>query len=205
MKKIILIVACSLSLNCYSQSAEARQLLLDVEKLVQFKKILQDMYEGYKVIHNGYTTIRDISSGNFNLHKNFLDALMDVSPAVRNYKRVPDIINYQLQIVRIYRAAFSRFKEDRNFTPKEIQYMGKVYNNLFSETLKNLDELVMIIEAGKLRMSDDERLKAIDRIYASMEDQFFFLQSFNTSTSYLSLQRQNEKTNIEMSKRIYGF
>jgi hypothetical protein len=205
MKKIILIVACFLSLNCYSQSDEAKQLLLDVEKLMQFKKILQDMYDGYKIIHGGYTKIRDISSGNFSLHKSFLDALMDISPSVRNYRRIPDIINYQLQIVKLYRAAFNQFKEDRNFTEKEIQYMGKVYTNLFNETLKNLDELVMVITAGKLRMSDDERLKAIDRIYASVEDQFSFLQDFNTSTSYLSLQRQNEKTNIEMSKRIYGF
>jgi DNA repair ATPase RecN len=205
MKKIIMIISCCLSLNVYSQSDEIKQLLLDVEKLMQFKKILKDMYDGYKIIHSGYTTIRDISSGNFKLHKNFLDALMDVSPSVRNYKRIPDIINYQLQIVRLYRGAFNQFKDDHNFTPKEIQYMGKVYTNLFNETLKNLDELAMVITAGKLRMSDDERLKAIDRIYGNVEDQFSFLQDFNTSTSYLSLQRQNEKTNIEMSKRIYGF
>lgn len=205
MKKIIIIISCCLSLNCYSQSDEAKQLLLDVEKLMQFKKILQDMYDGYKIIHKGYTTIRDISSGNFNLHKNFLDLLMEVSPSVRNYKRIPDIIQYQLQIVRLYRAAFNKFKDDRNFTAKEVEYMGKVYSNLFSETLKNLDELAMVITAGKLRMSDDERLKAIDRIYASVEDQFYFLQDFNTSTCYLSIQRQNEKTNVEMSKRIYGF
>ena len=189
-------------MNVYSQSDEAKQLLLDVEKLMQFKKILQDMYDGYKIIHNGYTTIRDISLGNFKIHKNFLDALMDVSPSVRNYKRIPDIINYQLQIVRLYRAAFNQFKEDLNFTPKEIQYIGKVYTNLFNETMKYLDELAMVITAGKLRMSDDERLKAIDKIYAGVEDQFSFLRDFNTSTSYLSMQRQNDKTNVEMSRLL---
>jgi hypothetical protein len=110
-----------------------------------------------------------------------------------------------LQIVRLYRSAFNQFKADNNFTPKEIEYIGKVYHNLFDETVKNLDELAMVITAGKLRMSDDERLKAIDRIYASVEDQFSFLQDFNTSTSYLSLQRQSEKTEVEMSKRLRGF
>src|SRR5260221_9380377 len=205
MKKIFLILFTTISLNSFSQSQEAQQLLLDWEKLTQFKKILQDMKDGYQIIHKGYATIRDISSGNFNLHKDFLDALMEVSPAIKQYKRIADIISYQLLIVKQYKVAFKQFKEDKSFTAQEIDYIGKVYANLFNESVKNLDELAMVITAGKLRMSDDERLQAIDRIYASIEDQFSFLQDFNSSTSYLSLQRQSEQTEIDMSKRILGY
>lgn len=205
MKKILLILLTVVSLNCYSQSQEAQQLLLDWEKLTQFKKILQDMYDGYKIVSKGYTTIRDISSGNFNLHKAFLDGLMDVSPAVKKYKRIADIINYQLQIIKQYKAAFDQFKADKNFTVDEITYMAKVYGNLFNESVKNLDELVMVITAGKLRMSDDERMQAIDKIYASVEDQFSFLKDFNSSTLYLSAQRQSEQTEIDMSRKIHGY
>ncbi len=205
MKIIFLLIFSVISLNGFSQSQEAQQLLLNWEKLTQFKKILQQMYDGYKVLDKGYSTIRDISSGNFHLHQDFLDALMDVSPAVKKYQRISDIIKYQFQIVQLYKSAFNQFKADKSFTPKEIEYIGKVYSNLFHETTKNLDELAMVITTGKLRMSDDERLKAIDRIYASVEDQFSFLQDFTTSTSYLSLQRQREKAEVEMSKRLYGF
>ena len=205
MMKILLILLTAVSLNCYSQSQEAQQLLLDWEKLTQFKKILKDMYAGYRIVHKGYSTIRDISSGNFNLHKTFLDGLMEVSPAVKEYKRIADIINYQLQIVKQYKAAFNQFKADKNFTVDEINYIGKVYINLFDESVKNLDELVMVITAGKLRMSDNERMQAIDKIYESIEDQFSFLKDFNSSTSYLSLQRQSEQTEIDMSKKILGY
>jgi DNA repair ATPase RecN len=205
VRKMILILLSVISMNCFSQTQEAQQLLLDWEKLTQFKKILKDMKDGYQIIHKGYTTIRDISSGNFNLHKNFLDALLDVSPVVKQYKRIADIINYQLQIVKQYKAAFKQFKEDKNFTAQEIEYISKVYANLFNESVKNLDELAMVITAGKLRMSDDERMQAIDRIYSSIEDQFSFLQDFNSSTSYLSLQRQSEQTEIEMSRKILGY
>jgi hypothetical protein len=205
MRKIFLILLTAISLNCFSQTQEAQQLLLDWEKLTQFKKILKDMKDGYQIIHKGYTTIRNISSGNFSLHKDFLDALLDVSPAVKQYKRIADIINYQLLIVKQYKAAFKQFKEDKNFTMQEIDYIGKVYANLFKESIKNLDELAMVITAGKLRMSDDERMQAIDRIYASIEDQFSFLQDFNSSTSYLSLQRQSEQTEIDMSRKILGY
>ena len=206
MKKCLIILSLILNgLACFSQSQEAQQLLLDWEKLTQFKKILQDMKDGYQILHKGYTTIRDISSGNFNLHKDFLDGLMQVSPAVKKYQRITDIINYQLLIVKQCKAAFNQFKEDGSFTVEEINYISKVYSNLFSESVKNLDELVMVITAGKLRMSDDERLQAIDKICASIEDQFSFLQDFNSSTSYLSLQRQSDRIEIDMSKRILGY
>ena len=204
-KYVIIIVMGLMSLQSAAQSQEAQQLLLNWEKLTQFKKILQDMYDGWKVINKGYNTIKDISSGNFSLHKGFLDAMMEVSPVVKRYKRITDIVNYQLLIVKRYKAAFQQFKADDVFTVQEILYMEKVYNNLFNESVKNLDELFMVVTAGQLRMSDDERMRAIDRIYDRIEDQFAFLEDFNSSTGYLSLQRKAEQTEINMSKKIYGY
>lgn len=205
MKKIIVMLAmCSLVFHVNAQSDEAQQLLLNWEKLVQFKKILKNMYDGYKILHKGYTAVKDISEGNFNLHKTFLDGLLQVSPAVRKYKRIADIINYQVRIVKEYKAAFNQFKEDKQFTVEEIDYLGKVYSNLFQESLKNLDELSMVITAGKLRMSDDERLQAIDKIYAFIEDQYSFLKDFNGNTAMLALQRKSEQAEIKMSRRING-
>jgi hypothetical protein len=198
-----MLTACSLT--SFSQTQEAQQLLLDWEKLIQFKAILKDMKDGYQIIHKGYSNIKDISSGNFNLHKTFLDGLMEVSPAVKEYSRIADIINYQIRIVKLYKDAFNHFKADKNFTIDEINYIGKVYINLFNESVKNLDELVMVITAGKLRMSDDERMQAIDKIYSNIEDQFSFLKDFNNSTSYLSLQRQSEQIQIDMSRKILGY
>jgi hypothetical protein len=205
MKKVIVIlVMCGFTFQLKAQSAEIQQLILNVEKLAQFKKILQNMYDGYKILHKGYTAVKDISEGNFNIHKTFLDGLMQVSPAVRKYKRVADIISYQLRIVKEYKAAFNGFKDDKQFTASEIDYVGKVYSNLLKESLKNLDELAMVITAGKLRMSDDERLQAIDRIYLSIEDQYSFLNDFNGNTAMLALQRKSEQVQIELSRRIYG-
>jgi len=133
MKKIIVMLAvCSFGFSAKAQSFEIQQLLLNWEKLTQFKKILQNMYDGYKVLHAGYTTVKDISEGNFNLHKTFLDGLMQVSPGVKKYKRIADIINYQVQIVKEYKAAYNRFKSNQQFSVQEIDYLGrfiKIYLN----------------------------------------------------------------------------
>lgn len=203
-KAIVMIGICVSSFNLNAQSEEIQQLILNWEKLTQFKKILQNMYDAYKILDKGYTAVKDISEGNFNLHKNFLDGLMEVSPAVKKYNRIADIINYQLRISKEYKSALNQFKEDKQFTVQELEYLEKVYANLFKQSLKSLEELSMIITAGKLRMSDDERLQAIDRIYEAAVDQFSFLKEFNNNTALLSLQRKSEQTEIKMSRVING-
>lgn len=205
MKKLIVIlIMCSMSFQLKAQSEEVQQLLLNIEKLSQFRKILKNMKDGYQIIFKGYTAVKDISQGNFNLHKTFLDGLMQVSPAVKKYKRIADIISYQLRIAKEYKLAFNRFKEEKQFTAEEVDYLGKVYGNLFNESLKNLDELAMVITSGKLRMSDDERLQAIDKIYFSVEEQYSFLKEFTNNSNLVSLQRKAERAEIEMSRRLYG-
>lgn len=203
MKKILIALLLS-SQICAGQSQEAKQLMLDVEKLAQLKQMLASMKTGYDILHKGYTAISDISKGNFNLHKDFLDGLLQISPAVRKYKKIADIIDFQLKIVKEYRSAFSEFKTCRQFTSDEIEYMGKVYFNLFNESLKKLEELAMIITAGQLRMTDDERLAAIDKIYNDVFDQYTFLNEFNNSTALLSAQRDNEQREIGLMRKIHG-
>lgn len=188
-----------------AQADEIAQLILNVKKLAQFKQILSDMKKGHQILSTGYNTIRDLSKGNFNLHKTFLDGLMQVSPTVRNYRKVAGIINYQILLVKEYKNAFNRFKQDNNFTQKELDYLGRVYDNLFKLSLNNLDYLTTVITANKLRMSDDERLKAIDDIFTDMQDRLQFLRYFNNNTMVLAVQRAKDKNDISTIRNIYGF
>ena len=205
MKKIIIAISlCICFISSNAQSDEVQQLLLNVEKLAQFKKILKNMKDAYTIIFKGYTAVKDLSQGNFTLHKTFLDGLREVSPAVKKYKRITDIFTYQARILKEYKAAWQQFRDDKQFTSTEIDYLGKVYSNLFNETLKSLEELAMVITSGKLRMSDDERLQAIDRIYENVIDQYSFLNEFNNNTAILSLQRKSEQAEIKMSRIING-
>lgn len=207
MKKCIMImwiILFSFSNPVIAQSTEIQQLLLNVEKLAQLKKILSNMKKGYEIVSNGYNTIKDISKGSFNLHEAFLDGLMQVSPAVRKYKKIVEIISYQTQLVKEYKSAFRRFDASNLFNTNEIRYMDNVYSNLFNKSLQNLDELTMVITAGKLRMSDDERLNAIDRIYIDMGDKLVFLRTFNKENNVLAIQRGREMVDTKVSKKLNG-
>jgi len=205
MRKIVLIVVilCNAG-RLHAQSYELQQLILDVEKLTQFKKILSDMKEGYEILTKGYNAVRDISQGNFNLHKVFLDGLLAVSPTVKNYVKVADIISNQVKLVQEYKAAFTRLQRSGLFNLDEIDYVARVYSRLFDESVDNLSDLVTIVTAGSLRMSDAERLQAIDRIDKAMSEKLFFLRQFNSQTAVLTLQRSKEKQSIQGVQNMYG-
>ena len=209
MKKIIipfLLVLGGLfsGLRTAAQAQELEQLALDIEKLAQFKQILSDLKKGYEILSGGYNTIKNLSEGNFSLHKTFLDGLMSVSPVVKKYKKCADIVEFQLQLIKEYKKTFKRFKQDENFLPDEIDYIGKVYGKLFEESLKNLETLLTVITADKLRMSDDERLTAIDSIYEEMQNKLSFLRYFNNNTTVLALQRAKDKNDVNAVRSTYG-
>jgi len=187
-----------------AQSYEIQQLVLDFSKLTQLKNILSDMYKGYQVLSQGYSSIRDIAQGNFNLHKAFLDGLLLVSPAVRNDYRVSAIIAGQSALVNEYQAAYSRFRRDKHFSPDEILYMGNVYGSLVQKSLNDLDDLINILSAGVLRMSDDERLSAIARLYTASTEKLNFLRQFNSTATVLAAQRAADLNDAGTLSSLYG-
>ncbi|MDJ1503582.1 TerB family tellurite resistance protein [Xanthocytophaga agilis] len=207
MKKLCILLILFLATTTtkvQAQEQEIQQLLLNIGKLAQFKQILKDLKKGYEIIYKGYTTIKGISEGNFKLHQVFLDGLWQVSPEVKKYKRVKDIINYQFLLVKEYKLAYNRFRKDDNFTPEEINYLGSVYEQLFKQSLTHLDELTVVVTANKLRMSDEERLGAIDQIFSHMQDKLLFLREFNKSTTLLAIQRAHQRNNNQTLENLYG-
>jgi ATP phosphoribosyltransferase len=208
MKKIllalILFCSCIFSEKITAQSFDVQQLTLDYQKLTELKDILQDMYKGYQILETGYENIRSIAEGNFNLHKGFLDALLAINPSVKYYQRVTDIINFQTTIISEYKTAFSRFKQDKNFNPDEIAYLGNVYNNLISASANNIMNLTNVLTGNSMRMSDDERLHQIDGIYTNSQDQLIFLRQFNNSTTMLAMQRATDNNDVGTLQNIYG-
>lgn len=199
---VVLLMIFLLKVNGFAQSTEAQQLLLNVEKLSQLKNILRDMKKGYTVISNGYNTVKNISEGNFSIHEVFIDGLMLVSPEVRKYGRVVDIITYQKDLLSEYKAALKRFRSADVFNAAELEYLANVYASLFSQSLDNLDELTMVVTANHLRMNDEERLKAVDRIFGDTSDKLTFLRRFNRETGLLMQQRKAAKADLKGLKGL---
>lgn len=207
MKKLIimlLLVSFTPTTPIKAQYQEAVQLALNIQKLDQLRKILKNMYDAYKILTEGYNKVKNIAEGNFKIHEVFLDGLMKVNPAIKKYSRIADIIDYQIKIVKEYKAAYAHFKRSNKFSPQEIEHIGKVYGQLFDKSLENLEALLMVITASNLRMTDDERIKAVDGIYKDISEQLSFLRYFNNETKLMVFQRSKDQTEINHLNQLFG-
>lgn len=203
MKKLLLMMLLiSFCFRSSAQEFEIEQLLLNVEKLTQFKQILQDMKDGYEILVEGYNTIRDLSEGNFNLHDDFLSGLLQVSPTVRQYRRIGEIVEMQVALTKQCTRALRRFRMSELFNTRETEYLDNVYNNLLRGSLRNLEDLTMVITAGQLRMSDQERLEMIDRIYVDMAGKLSFTRSFTDDNAKLLIGRLRENKDVEIVEKL---
>lgn len=208
MKKILIVLLLLLmnltsSISVKAQSTEVIQLLLNVEKLAQLKQILKDLKKSYEILHGGYTTIKDLSQGNFNIHDAFLNALWEVSPEVKKYYKVAKIAEYQIKLMKACRSSMPTGSNNL-FKAAELNYIEQVYENLIKESLRNLDELLNVVTAKKLRMSDDERMKAIDGIFNEMEEKLVFVRNFNNQTALLAGSRKKELKETKQVRDLYN-
>jgi hypothetical protein len=180
------------------------QLALDIEKLSELKGILKDMYTAYSIIDKGYTDVKNIVQGNFNLHKAFLDALLAVSPAVQDYSRVERIILAESQILSEYKAASRQLAGSGRFSIGELDHMNGVYANFLNHSTAQLSELVMLLTADELRMSDAERLEGVDRVYKDISSQLRLLRMFNSGLAVQVGLRAREAGDIGSVSGMYG-
>jgi DNA repair ATPase RecN len=206
MKKmmIILLLGMVWPAGSNAQTPEVTQLILNLEKLNELRKILKELKKGYDILFEGYTKIRDISRGNFKLHQAFLDGLLQVSPSVKRYGRIADIVKIQLAILSESRQNLSRLANSGAFSAQELDYLQKVYSDLLLESVKNLDALTDVLTDRKLRASDDERLSVIDAIHEQLSEKLAFLRDFNSNNTVLAAQRREEKSSMGILKEIYG-
>ena len=180
------------------------QLALDVQKLASIKTTLQDMVQGYDQLKAGYTHIRDIAKGNFDLHKAFLDALLIPSAAVQSDPRLAHILATASRLVTNYRAAMSQVGGNPLFTAKELAYITGTLQTLLEHCTHAMEELTMVTTDNTLRMSDAQRLQALDRIDGEVKADAAFLQQFNNSLAVETAWRQREGNDITTLKKLYG-
>jgi hypothetical protein len=207
MLKFVFTVVFGLALHTVRAQSIAElteELALDVQKLSSMKATLQDMYQGYTELKNGYTRIRDVVKDNFNLHEVFLDALWVLSPAVRSDPRLEEIINTEYQIVQAYEAATGRLSGESVWTTQELGFITGTLSTLLQRSLQVVEELTMITTDNELRMNDAQRLQALGRVDTEIKGELAFMERFDQELAIEAAQRGQESNDINTLKSIYG-
>ena len=131
--------------------------------------------------------------------------LYRIKSVISHYHRLKDILANQAAIVKEYKVAWALFRQDKFFTPDEIEHMSNVYSGILKESLQSLDLLSLVINSFITQMSDAKRLEIIITVADAIEKAYVDLREFNHQNKILSLQRAAESGEIEYVKRLYGF
>lgn len=175
-----------------------------IEQIAAFKIYIGYVQKGYSIAQKGLSTISNIKKGDFNLHKDFFSSLKIINPAIRNYAKVTDIIALQIKTVKVYKDTYRQVQSSNLFNSAEVEYVFKVFASLLSDCTDVIDALITVTAKGELEMKDDGRLKRIDALYSSMQDNYTFAQSFSAETKLLTVQRMKEKNDVQTIRLITG-
>lgn len=138
------------------------------------------------------------------LYDDYFQELGKVKVAISTYSKVKGILERQVQMVREYQAAWARFQQDKLITPGELEVMGNIYAGMLEQSSRNLDGLLLIVNAFETTMSDGKRLQFIDEVAERAEEGLMDLKKFNEQTKMISIQRAAERGEIEYVKKLYG-
>ena len=175
-----------------------------LEQIAALQVYIDYAEKGYKIVSDGLHTIQDIKQGDFDIHNTFFSSLKTVNPKIKKYVKVAEIVAIQLRIIKETGLAIRNISDTKQFTTDELDYCKKVFDNLLTDCLNNIDELTTVLASNELELKDDERIKRIDGLYADMQNKYAFSSHFADEMGVLAVQRLAEGFDIQKSEIIYG-
>ena len=137
------------------------------------------------------------------LYKDYFDELQKVKSIISYYKRIKEITEKQVHLVQEYKHAYTLFKQDKHFTVEELAYMGRVYTGILDESVKNIDQIFLVINSFSTQMSDAKRLEIINTAADQIDINYNDLKAFNQQGMLLSLQRAKDQNDVDVIKKLY--
>lgn len=217
MKKIMIVLALLLSVNCQAQFPIAEIIKAGIKKVIVAVDLkIQKLQNKTIWLQNAQKTIENVLSKTKlteisgwverqrKLYDEYFQELKKVKNALSYYHRIKDIVENQVAMVKEYKAAWTLFRQDRNFTASELEFMNEVYTGMLGESAKAIDQLLMVINAFTTQMSDAARMEIINAADDEIEKGFMDLKEFNNQNKLISLQRAATRGEIEYVKRLYG-
>ena len=138
------------------------------------------------------------------LYNGYYQELREVKTILTYYQRIREITGKQVQLVEEYKRAWRLFKQDRHFTQEEMEYMNQVYTGILAASTRNLDQILLVLQAFSYQMGDAQRLEIIYAAADQLETNYQDLRAFTEQNILLSLQRARSQQEVEVVKQLYG-
>jgi len=204
MKRIIfIIVVVFFRYSVFAQAQELEQLKINLEKLLQLKLMLAQAKQGYQTLTNGYNAVRDVSKGNFDLHKKQLDLLMVVSNQVRSSPSIQKSLTNYGSMEKEVRDWMQVARSLGVFTSKELDEMNKDLLMMIVKSKDDRQTLSLVLSDGTLRMSDAERLSLMEMISSNSDQYLASVRQKVKAQTGIAVARVQTKKDRDAIRRLY--
>lgn len=219
MKKILWMLALCFGLSMapvksHAQIGIIKEILIKIIKAIdlaiqkQQNKVIW-LQNAQKTLENTMSKLKldqitDWVSRQKELYADYYNDLRKVKDIITYYKRIKGITEKQVLLVEAYKRAFGLFKSDDHFTPEEIEYMGRVYSGILEASVKNLDQVYLVISSFTTTMTDEARLAIINKAVDALDKNYRDLTQFNTQNKMLSLHRSRDQQEVDVIRALYG-
>lgn len=164
-------------------------------------KLYGDCLEkGYEIARGGLSLVRDVTGGEFSLHKDYFSSLGAISPAVKQSSDILAIIALQRDIVGTLKAASG----SDYLHPSDKEFIDNVREALLEATLDDLDQLLLVVTADQLELTDGQRLQQLKNILYNIRRKAALARELAGHVELLVRQRKREQANTEVLNKIYG-
>lgn len=138
------------------------------------------------------------------LYSGYYEELKKVKAVISTYQRIKDLADTQSAIVKEYHWAAGLFRRDSHFSADELAHIEEVYRGILDASIKNLDQLFIVVNSFKTQMGDAARLELIDAAAMAMEENYSDLRQFNGQQITLSIQRARSELEVKTLKKVYA-
>jgi hypothetical protein len=138
------------------------------------------------------------------LFAGYYDELWRVKSIIATYKRTKAIVENQVRVIEEYRRAVALFEGDKHFSADDLEGMMKVYLGILNESIQNVQQITMVINAFSTQMTDAKRLEIIkdtdERVQRNLND----LRSFTQENIMARMQKARDEYELSALRRYYG-
>src|SRR5690606_4894717 len=113
-----------------------------------------------------------------------------VHEPIREYQGVTDCLTMQKHLASTYHHLQKTLVSNPLLADGERSYVQSHVSSIIQYSLHNMDDLIAILSPEVYRMSDAERIKAIDRIYKTLYNQLHALSSIDQQLQQLLTYRR---------------
>lgn len=184
------------------KKTQKEYLMVQIAALKAYKDQLQ---KGYNTVKKGTDLISDITSGELSLHTDYFSSLKAVNPEIRQQSRADDIAAWRKYMLEDKKRIEKLLSENHKlFTDREIKGYMDWYSEIGKEADHDMDDLKLLLEDGRLELTDEQRLQRIGALYGSMQKKYSRQKRMSHALGQAMRFKEKSQRETEILRKMHG-